>query len=252
MVKQKNIKMIVYMTLFAIISCLIALPYTRAVLEVPAGVDMTKNELLIAMIVNITIQSLIAIIVGVYIGPKVGLKANIIRNWIYKDTNEMFNRRSVLFAVVSGIIGTVILLLIDLYIFVPQIDELSQLAAKQVKVSFLTGLSTILQGGYAEEVMIRFGAMTFIVWILSLIFRKNYAWIYWVGIVGAAVLFGVGHLGALFSMVETVSTLLIIRTIFINAALGILFGYLYWKKGLEYAIIAHIVADIVIHGVLGT
>ncbi|MED4462639.1 CPBP family glutamic-type intramembrane protease [Metabacillus fastidiosus] len=65
---------------------------------------------------------------------------------------------------------------------------------------------------------------------------------------GTAILFGIGHLGAVFSIIETVTPLLIVRTIFLNAVLGIICGYLYWKKGLEYAIIAHIVGDIIIHG----
>ncbi|MED4455072.1 CPBP family intramembrane glutamic endopeptidase [Metabacillus fastidiosus] len=248
MVKQKKWTMIICMTLFAFISCLIALPYTTAVLVPPPGVEITKTQLLITLIINITVQSFIAIIIGVYLGPKVGLKANIIRNWIYKDTNEKFNGRSVLYAILAGVAGTAILILIDYYVFMPQLEELAKYSAERKDISFLTGLSTIFQGGYAEEVMLRFGAMTFVVWLLSLIFKKNYAWIYWFAIIGTAILFGIGHLGAVFSIIETVTPLLIVRTIFLNAVLGIICGYLYWKKGLEYAIIAHIVGDIIVHG----
>ncbi|MNG42185.1 hypothetical protein D3C84_1318920 [compost metagenome] len=47
------------------------------------------------------------------------------------------------------------------------------------------------------------------------------------------------------------SAAVIARTIILNALLGVWFGYLYWRKGLEYAIIAHMSADLVLHGIIG-
>lgn len=94
----------------------------------------------------------------------------------------------------------------------------------------------------------RFGGMTLIVWLLSLIFKKKPTWIYIVAIILIAIYFGVGHLGAIGT---DPSAIFVFRTIFINALFGLATGYLYWKKGLEYAIIAHMAADIIIHGFFG-
>lgn len=41
--------------------------------------------------------------------------------------------------------------------------------------------------------------------------------------------------------------ILIVRTIILNGIGGIIFGWLYWKKGLESAMISHFSADIVLH-----
>jgi len=102
-----------------------------------------------------------------------------------------------------------------------------------------------LYGGVAEEIMLRFGLMTLFVWIAYVISDKLTPAVYWAGIVSAALLFGLGHLPALFNMIADPSMLLIIFIIAMNCIAGIIFGWLYMKKGLESAMIAHIFAHIV-------
>ena len=68
----------------------------------------------------------------------------------------------------------------------------------------------------------------------------------WLAIVLAAIIFGIGHLPAVLA-ITTPTTLLIARIIILNAIGGIIFGWLYWKKGLESAMISHFSADIVLH-----
>ena len=60
----------------------------------------------------------------------------------------------------------------------------------------------------------------------------------WPAIVISAVLFGVGHLPALGQSVD-LTPALIIRTVLLNAIAGILLGWLYWRRSLEAAMIAH-------------
>ncbi len=70
----------------------------------------------------------------------------------------------------------------------------------------------------------------------------------WVSIIIAAIIFGLGHLPTILALGGTHLTLLmLVRVIFLNAILGILFGWLYWKKGLESAIISHFSVDLVLH-----
>ena len=99
--------------------------------------------------------------------------------------------------------------------------------------------------------MLRLFGMTFIVWLLAKITRKNKSNIpnsfYYVAIFIAAIIFGLGHLPATMEVFGELSAILVIRALVLNGLLGLWFGYLYWKKGLEYAIIAHISADIFIH-----
>jgi len=61
-----------------------------------------------------------------------------------------------------------------------------------------------------------------------------------------ALLFGIGHLPAAFKLASP-SAFEIFRVLFLNGIAGIVFGWLYWSRGLWTAIAAHVVTDLVIH-----
>ena len=90
--------------------------------------------------------------------------------------------------------------------------------------------------------MLRFGLMSvlaFVGWRLT--GRRSDGprpAIVWVAIVIAAVLFGFGHLPALAQLVS-LTPALIARTVLLNAVAGVLFGWLYWRRSLEAAMVAH-------------
>lgn len=71
----------------------------------------------------------------------------------------------------------------------------------------------------------------------------------WVANILAAVLFGLGHLPTM-SLLVPITPLVIARALVLNGLLGIVFGWLYWERGLEAAIISHFYADIVLHVLL--
>jgi membrane protease YdiL (CAAX protease family) len=60
----------------------------------------------------------------------------------------------------------------------------------------------------------------------------------WAAIGVSAVLFGVGHLPALAQAVG-LTPALIARTVLLNAVAGVAFGWLYWRRSLEAAMVAH-------------
>jgi membrane protease YdiL (CAAX protease family) len=48
-------------------------------------------------------------------------------------------------------------------------------------------------------------------------------------------------------MVSKLNPLVITRALVLNGVGGLAFGWLYWKQGLESAMIAHFSADVVLH-----
>ena len=63
---------------------------------------------------------------------------------------------------------------------------------------------------------------------------------------GVAVLFGLGHLPATAAMVP-LTTLVVARALVLNGLAGVVFGWLYWRRDLLAAMVAHFSADIVLH-----
>lgn len=100
----------------------------------------------------------------------------------------------------------------------------------------------LLYGGIVEELLLRWGVMSLLVWLGWRLIQRGqgqaHPALVWAAITLAAVLFGIGHLPALAGMVE-LTPLIVFRTILLNALGGILFGWLYWRHNLETAMMAH-------------
>ena len=71
----------------------------------------------------------------------------------------------------------------------------------------------------------------------------------WTSIIISGLIFGLAHLPSLTAMGLTVTPLIVLRALFLNAV-GIVYGWLYWKRGLGHAMAAHFSTDLMVH-VLG-
>ena len=71
----------------------------------------------------------------------------------------------------------------------------------------------------------------------------------WAAIVVTALVFGIGHLPAT-AAVLPLTPLVVARALLLNGLGGLLFGWLYWRRGLLAAMLAHFSADVVLHVVV--
>lgn len=107
----------------------------------------------------------------------------------------------------------------------------------------------LLYGGVTEEILMRWGLMTVLVWLPWRFIQKRVGLPRPAYVIGAifisALLFGVGHLPAAAAMGASLTASVVTYIIIGNAVPGMLFGFLYWRNGLEAAIIAHALAHAV-------
>jgi hypothetical protein len=199
----------------------------------------TPWEFKLISLINPTILLLIFVISGTIIYDKVNFKLPIIESIISKekvpDKNEILK-----YGIIGGVISGILMTLISV-IFIPFLPiEFIEIGEK-----FKPGIITkFLYGGLTEEILIRFGLMSLITWIVFKITRKLNPIIYWAGIIISAIAFGFGHLPIVYTLIGTPTTELLLYIILGNSVGGIIFGWIYWKKGLESAMIAHIFAHI--------
>jgi membrane protease YdiL (CAAX protease family) len=95
----------------------------------------------------------------------------------------------------------------------------------------------LLYGGITEEVLLRWGFMTLLVWL----FRGRYV----LAILISSLVFAIGHLPIAFMLFPKPTLVLIAFVIAANSLFGVIAGVLYWKRGLESAIVAHMVTHLV-------
>jgi membrane protease YdiL (CAAX protease family) len=70
---------------------------------------------------------------------------------------------------------------------------------------------------------------------------------FWVANLATALFFGWYHIGNEEIFVSPVPTIVAIRTVLIILPVGLAFGWLYLRRGLEAAILSHFVIDIIVH-----
>lgn len=107
----------------------------------------------------------------------------------------------------------------------------------------------ILYGGITEEVLLRWGLMTAFTWLAWRSFRGKRGAVTpglaWLATAVSALLFGAGHLPVASFLIGSLNAQVVAFVVGVNAAFGVLFGWLYWRRGLESAMVAHAVTHMV-------
>ena len=106
-------------------------------------------------------------------------------------------------------------------------------------------LVKLFYGGITEEILMRFGLMSVLMWILIKMTRSQHDFLYWVAIGMTSLLFAVAHLPVAFSYSESSRVVLSAYILIGNGIGGVIFGHVYWNHGLSYAMIAHAFAHLI-------
>lgn len=200
----------------------------------------------VASIISPTLLVSVAVLVGVLLADKVGLFSSIAEAVQKKRNFFSAFAPQIIPGLIGGAIGGT-LMLITLKAFMGYLPtEFLEKAARMD--SSLPLVTRLLYGGITEELLLRWGLMTLLVFGLWRVFQKNQEapesrWFVH-AILISAFIFAIGHLPAAFSFSPRINAALVIYIIVGNAAFGLMAGYLYWKKGLESAMIAHTTAHL--------
>lgn len=191
-------------------------------------------------LINPTILLLIAVIIGTVLSEKVKLTVPIITAFLKSEKSQTpFSEQlkyGVMLGLLTGILTIAIASIFNAYL--PQ--EFIEITKKME----ITPIARFAYGGLTEELMMRFGFMTFVVWIVHKISKELTSLTYWMGIILATILFAIGHFPVAYNAVGNPSILLLSYILIGNSTVGIFFGWLYWKKGLEAAFVGHIFAHV--------
>jgi len=239
-----NWKLFFILLIACFISSMLVLPYSLA---------LTSNEieitglLLLAQSLQSIVMFAIAIFFGLLLSNKVGLGSPILQSVSEGKYQSKELKSILLLSVGLGFLAGLLIILFDIP-FSRLIPELQNMEIPLIPA--WKGFLASFYGGIAEEVLLRLFLVSLLVWISYKIKkdRNGNPTVFgiWLSIILASIVFGLGHLPAA-AQVFNITELVIIRSILLNGIGGIIFGWLYWKKGLEAAILSHFSADIVLH-----
>lgn len=110
-------------------------------------------------------------------------------------------------------------------------------------------IASVLYGGIMEEIMLRLFMMSLIAWVLWKLFFKGRAavpnGVLIAANMAAALLFAAGHIPATITVFGELTPGILLRCFLLNGGFGLVFGWLYRKYGIQYAMVGHALTHIV-------
>ncbi|AEG17739.1 CPBP family intramembrane glutamic endopeptidase [Methanobacterium paludis] len=239
-----NWKLFVVLLIASLITTLMVLPYTLAIS--PGLTEIFTPFVLIAQLIQTLVIFSIAIFIGLSLYKRVGFNLPILEGWLEGKKIRNYLKSILGISIGLGILSGILIILLS-FLFTP-VSSIFQNA--EISVPIWKGFLASFYGGIGEEILLRLFLMTLVVWIIFKIKKtadgKPTDIGIWLAIIITAVIFGLGHL-PITGTLTSITPLIIVRAVLLNGVGGIIFGWLYWKKGLESAMIGHFSADIVLH-----
>lgn len=236
---------------------LIDIPGLVANLPLPPGTvipPFTPAMRILTVLQPAVIMSL-AVFVGVALASKVGLSSPVAEAIAGNVPWRAALKPQVTPGLLGGLAGGVAIVLTGI-VSKPLLP--ADVVARIGKLSNVLPLPTrLLYGGVVEELLLRWGLMTLLVWAAWRLLQKGQGRPNPAYVVGAilvsSLIFAAGHLPVAFLLLPKATPVYVAFVIVANSIFGVIAGFLYWRKGLESAVIAHMVthAVLLVAGYLG-
>ncbi len=197
----------------------------------------------VAVIALSTVQSVGMIFACSFFGYILAKKTGLLRPFVIE-------KKPLTACLVLSVIGGIAFAL-DPWLFGKSIPEI--LSGVDAGMTPAAVIASILYGGIIEEIMLRLFMLSLLSFLLGKIFCRGRSalpdWVFITANIIAAVLFAAGHLPATVMTFGTLTPLLLVRCFLYNGGFGLLFGYLYRRYGIQYAMISHALLHIISKGI---
>ena len=186
---------------------------------------------------------------GIWLAARISKGAPYLDAVIYRKPFPQKLNSILLISVLTGLLTGLLIILLDTWIF--NLDQLGlELPALPDQPAW-QGFLASFYGGITEEILFRLFFLSLLVWLIKKLLKGKYVQyqvpVFWIANILVAVLFGLGHLPATAASGLPLNAFIISRAIVLNGIGGIVFGWMYWRNGLESAMTAHFSADIIVH-----
>ena len=246
-------RVFLFVLAFIVPATFAALPYALTLVSATLEPGDLPRVIL-STLVNALIYGVFAGI-GLFLAGRIGLGLPFLEGWLKKEPIRDRFRGVLVLSVTVGVVASLIILGLGLWVFKPplqaELERLGITLPEDIQPPPWQGFLASFYGGITEEVLLRLFLLTLLAWLGSLVSRTDEGRptpvVFWVANILAAVIFGLGHLPATAAIGLPLTVLVITRAIVLNGLGGLAFGWLYWTRGLESAVLAHFSADIVLH-----
>ncbi|MGB5236973.1 MAG: CPBP family intramembrane glutamic endopeptidase [Flavobacteriaceae bacterium] len=201
----------------------------------------TNGQIKGLLLVNPILFLILGILLGIFTHKQIGLSLPVIEALL--SNKKLPYIYPLLIIGVGGGLFTGLIIILSTLFFQPFLPA----EFLQIGAYFRPNMAVrLLYGGFTEEIIVRFGLMTAGIWLLFRVIKRKPTYIYWIGILFSSLLFALMHLPMVYAMIGQPSPMVFGYIMLTNTMGGIVFGWLYWRKGLETAMLAHMITHVVL------
>ena len=230
--KRNNLLYILFLAIFGIVGGYFTALYTIEMMDSSALEEIIAQVGSIDAVIIITVlQSFIYSLALGLIGRAISVRIGLWREFT-------FEAKPMAITVIASLVGGVIFILADALLFARLIPPVME--SYLVKPTFNYVIASVTYGGVVEEVMLRLFLMSLIAFIISRFSKDKMAndTHLIVANIIATLIFAAGHLPAT-AMSLGLTPIIVIRCFLMNGAFGLIFGRMYRKHGIGYAMLTH-------------
>jgi hypothetical protein len=246
------------LTLAALLAACLTIPYLLPIIS--AGLEKARAAGkpvpplavgVLAQVLQITVFASIAAWLGVLAAPLTGLDAPFLRALAARRSPGRSLLAEVPRALALGTAFSLGVLGLN-YLASPWLAEVLRLHAQPAMavgdrlLATAVGASSAFYGGIIEELLLRWGLLALIAAGLAKAGLRDTAG-FWLANVLSALLFGAGHLPAAQAVASPLGTGATLYIIAANSLAGLVCGWLFKRRGLEAAMMAHAWGDVCLH-----
>jgi hypothetical protein len=149
--------------------------------------------------------------------------------------------RAALSLLTGAVLGAVLLGVLGLWVGVE--PSLRARFASRLDEPYWRPLALAIEASILEEVAFRLFAMSVLAWLAARLLKAP-GWRFPIALVGSAVLFGLAHLPA-WATAAAATPVVAGAVLLLNGTGGVVFGWVFWRWGLPYAVLCHFAGDVV-------
>ncbi|MDX1500306.1 MAG: CPBP family intramembrane glutamic endopeptidase [Woeseiaceae bacterium] len=244
----------------ALVGVVLVMPYTMAL--APGRLEAAAADLgipIAAVIALSLLQSAILlggmVVLGLWAARRVGLEVPLLETWLDRQPPPRDAVRNAGCAAGLGAACGLAIVMLDTTLFAAVGESLRGVVPSPPRA--WQGLLASVYGGVTEEVQLRLFLFSLLALGASWLRRRFRAQpgaeltptIFWIVNAVVALVFGLAHLPVMAELVA-LTPLVVARSILLNGLVGLAAGFLYYRRGLEMAMLCHFSADVVLHVVV--
>lgn len=226
--------------------------YSETGTNTPGWVVLAVNNLINGLIICVLGG------IGLLIANRIGLGMPFVEGWVKRKPVPYRFRGAVAVGWITGIGSVTAYFILQNWVFGPPMlalfDEIGYTVPEEALTPPLYGLLASFSACVTEETILRLFGFSLLAWLGGLLFQESDGRpklaVLWTANLLIALAFGASHLPAAEAMGWPITSLIITRTLVVNGIGGLILGWLFWTFGLETAMLAHFLGDVVLYALL--